>query len=174
MSKKSLFAKLGVLTAIVAIGVPFAAVAAETAPVGTQTTIASLNAEIAQNPQDAESYLRRGIFYARLQQEVPAISDYTQAIRLNPNYALAYNNRAMAKLNMRDYWGAYKDYSQVIRINPEQAITYNNRATARHQLGDCAGAIADLRISAELFRLQGDTVNQQRALANLKKFQRKR
>jgi Flp pilus assembly protein TadD len=137
-------------------------------------TIASLNETIAQNPKDPDAYLQRGILHAQLEQQLPAIADYTEVIRLDPNYALAYNNRAIAKLNLRDYWGAYLDYSQVVRILPEQAITYNNRAYARHQFGDCKGAIADLRIAAELFRLQGDSASYQRTLTNLKAFQRKR
>ncbi len=138
----------------------------------SQPTIASLNLALGQNPQNLDAHLQRGILYARLNQNILAIADYTQVIRLDPNHALAYNNRAVAKLNMKDYRGAYLDYTQVVRILPEQAITYNNRATARHQLGDCVGAIVDLKIAAALFKMQGDTVNYQRTLDNLKYFQK--
>lgn len=171
---KYLVSKLSISTAIALLSMPFVAVAAPDSTRNTTEplTIASLNAAIEQNPQDVDAYVQRGVLHARLQQNLPAIADYTAAIRLDPNHALAYNNRAVAKLNLRDYWGAYLDYSQVVRIRPEQAITYNNRATARHQLGDCKGAIADLRIAAELFRLQGDQFNYQRTLTNLKYFQR--
>jgi tetratricopeptide (TPR) repeat protein len=170
---KYLFSKLSILAAIACISMPIVAVADEPSQNATSPlTIASLNAAISQNPKDVDAYVQRGVLHARLQQNLPAIADYTEAIRLDPNHALAYNNRALAKLNQRDYYGAYLDYSQVVRIRPEQAITYNNRATARHQFGDCKGAIADLRIAAALFRLQGDQFNYQRTLTNLKYFQR--
>ena len=180
---KYLFSKLTILSTIGLISMPLLAVAApdptqvqtqpDTAPpASTPPTIASLDAALQQNPQDVDAYLQRGILHARLQQNLPAIVDYTQVIRLDPNHALAYNNRAAAKLNMRDYRGAVLDYNEVLRILPEQAITYNNRAYARHQAGDCKGAIADLRIAMELFRIKGDSYNYQRSLANLKQFQR--
>lgn len=170
---KYLFCKLSTLATLACILMPVVAVADEPSQNPPQPlTVASLSAAIAQNPKDVDAYVQRGVLHARLQQNLPAIADYTQAIRLDPNHVLAYNNRAIAKINMRDYYGAYLDYSQIVRIRPEQAITYNNRATARHQFGDCKGAIADLRIAAELFRLQGDRFNYQRTLTNLKYFQR--
>lgn len=192
---KSLLSNLSILTALTLVSIPVVATAAPTDPTLTdstpvaaeqpssganqaanlqQPTIASLDATLQQHPEDLDARLMRGILYAKLEQNIPAIVDYTEVIRLDPNNALAYTNRAAAKVNMRDYWGAYLDYTQVVRILPDKAITYNNRAYARHRLGDCKGAIADLRIAAELFRLQGDPVNYQRALANLKVFQRKR
>jgi tetratricopeptide (TPR) repeat protein len=170
---KYLFSKLSILTTIALMSMQVVAVAAPAPQAATEPlTIASMDAALKQNPQDVDAYVQRGVLHARLQQNIPAIADYTAAIRLDPNNVLAYNNRAIAKINLRDYYGAYLDYSQVVRIRPEQAITYNNRATARHQFGDCKGAIADLRIAAELFRLQGDQFNYQRTLTNLKYFQR--
>jgi tetratricopeptide (TPR) repeat protein len=170
---KYLFSKLSILATIACMSMQLVAVADEANQAQTEPlTIASLNTAISQNPKDVDAYVQRGVLHARLQQNLPAIADYTEAIRLAPNNVLAYNNRAIAKINLRDYYGAYLDYSQVVRIRPEQAITYNNRAFARHQFGDCKGAIADLRIATELFRLQGDQVNYQRTLTNLKYFQR--
>ncbi len=187
---KYLLSQLGIITTIASIFMPLWAVAATDpnqpevepstvaapAPVSSEPiappTIASLDTTLQQNPQDLEARLQRGILYARLAQNIPAIADYTEVIRLAPNHAIAYNNRAAAKLNMKDYQGAYLDYSQVLRILPEQAITYNNRAIARHQMGDCLGAITDLRIAVGLFKLQGDNFNYQRTLANLKYFQK--
>jgi tetratricopeptide (TPR) repeat protein len=185
---KSLLSRLSILSAIALVSIPVVATAAPTDPTPVATeppasvpspaatappTIASLDATLKQHPEDLDARLQRGILHAQRSQNIPAMVDYTEVIRLDPNNALAYNNRAAVKVNMRDYWGAYLDYTQVVRIQPDKAITYNNRAYARHRLGDCKGAIADLRIAAELFRLQGDPVNYQRALANLKVFQRK-
>ena len=175
---KYLLSQLAILSTVGLISMPLVAKAApdptqaEIVATPSQPTIASLDATLQQNPKDLDAYLQRGILHARLQQNIPAIVDYTAVIRLDPNHALAYNNRAAAKLNLRDYRGAVLDYNEVLRILPEQSITYNNRAYARHQAGDCKGAIADLRIAMELFRIKGDSYNYQRALANLKQFQR--
>jgi tetratricopeptide (TPR) repeat protein len=168
LSKLSIFAILfGIWMPVVAIAAPDEA----QAPPDRQT-IASLDLTLQKNPRDVDAYLQRGRLYAKLDRRLLAIADYTEAIRLDPSYAIAYNDRAMAKLNLKDYLGAYLDYSQVIRLRPDEAITYNNRAAARHQLGDCKGSIADLRVAVELFRIQGDEFNYQRALTNLKYFQR--
>jgi tetratricopeptide (TPR) repeat protein len=171
---KYLCSKLSLITTIAIVSFPLLATADinpnQSEP--EQQTIASLNIALQQNPQDIDAYVERGILYAKLNQNLTAISDYTEAIRLDPNRALAYNNRAVAKLNLRDYRGAYLDYTQVVRILPDKAITYNNRATARQGMGDCKGAIADLKIAAALFQLQGDSFNYQRTLANLQVFQK--
>jgi tetratricopeptide (TPR) repeat protein len=169
-------ARLSLFVVIAASWIPSSGLAAPESPplAADPPTLTSLNAALQQNPRDIEAYMQRGVLQAKLDRQVPAIADYTEAIRLDPNHAIAYNNRAVAKLNLKDYWGAYLDYNQVVRIKPDRAITYNNRAVTRHQLGDCKGAIADLRIAAELFRLQGDSFSYQRTLTNLKYFQKKR
>ncbi|WP_373541894.1 hypothetical protein [Chamaesiphon sp.] len=141
---KYLLSQLGIIVTIASIFMPISTVAATdvkqpeiesstvVTPAPTPPTIASLDAALQQNPQDLDARLQRGILHARLARYLPAITDYTEVIRLAPDRAIAYNNRAAAKLNMKDYRGAYLDYSQVLRILPEQAITYNNRAIARH------------------------------------------
>jgi tetratricopeptide (TPR) repeat protein len=173
---KYLLSQLSILTTVAFVLMPLSSSAAPNAKQiePDRQTIASLNTTLQQNPQDVDAYIQRGILHANSEQHLSAIADYTQAIRLDANHALGYNNRAVAKLNLKDYRGAYEDYTQVIRIRPNQAITHNNRATARQGMGDCKGAIADLRIAAELFRLQGDTFNYQRTLANLKVFQKRK
>ncbi len=176
MMIKYLLSQLSILTTIAVVSVPLLASAApnpsQIEP--AQATISSLNAALQQNPQDTDAYVERGILHAKLDRNLLAIADYTEAIRLDPNRVLAYNNRAVAKLNLRDYRGAYLDYTQVVRILPDKAITYNNRATARQGMGDCKGAITDLKIAAALFQLQGDAVNYQRTLANLRVFQKRK
>jgi tetratricopeptide (TPR) repeat protein len=174
---KYLLSKLSILLSAIALtSTPLLTLAApdSSQTQAAQPTLASLDATLQQNPKDLDAYLQRGILHARLQQNIPAIADYTEVIRLDPNNIVAYSNRANAKVNMQDYQGAYLDYSQVLRIEPERAIAYNNRAFARHQLGDCKGAISDLKIAVELYRIMGDSNGYQSALANLKKFQRKK
>jgi tetratricopeptide (TPR) repeat protein len=171
---KSNLSTLAICSIVATILLPLSAVAApDSSPASAERqSLTSLDTAIHQNPRDLDAYLQRGRSNAKLGRTVPALADFTEIVRLDPNHAIAYNERATLKLNLKDYWGAYQDYSQVVRILPEKAIVYNNRAAARHQLGDCKGAIADLRIAAELFRLQGDSSNYQLTLANLKHFQR--
>jgi tetratricopeptide (TPR) repeat protein len=152
--------------------VPLKAMAnpSSTEVVAYRQEIASLDASLQQDPRDIDAYLKRGWLQAKLERYTPAIEDYSRAIALDPDLTVAYTNRASAKINLKNYWGAYEDYTQVIRLEPNKAITYNNRAIVRRQLGDCKGAIADLKISALLFRQQGDNEGYQQSMANLKVF----
>ena len=52
------------------------------------------NAAIAQTPNDADTYVNRGIVQDELGQHEAAIADYTKAITLKPDLHLAYYNRA--------------------------------------------------------------------------------
>ena len=158
----------------ISFGSDIAVAVPTTTPVVIEDTqrLNALNTALKNNPFDVQIYIQRGLLYDRLEDDLAAIYDYTEVIRLAPNNVIAYNNRAVARLHRRDYWGAYLDYTQLVKIQPNQPKIHTSRAIVRQQLGDCKGAIADLRIAAILFYQQGDRVNYQKTLVNLKHFQR--
>ena len=75
-------------------------------------------------------YNNRGIAYTKRREFIPALRDYTQAIKLNRDYAEAYCNRGNAYLMKGDSAQAIDDYTQAIKLNPNFAEAYYNRANA--------------------------------------------
>ena len=60
-------------------------------------TLKSLNAKIADNPDDAGALYRRGQVYASKGIYNLAIKDFDDTIRLNPKDVEAYNNRCWTR-----------------------------------------------------------------------------
>lgn len=79
---------------------------------------------------------------------VPAISSFTQAIRLNPNYAEAYLERGKAR-RRRNIQDAISDFNQAIRLNPSYAEAYFERARSYYSIGEKQQAINDLTMSIQ-------------------------
>ena len=71
------------------------------------------DAEIAQDPNNAELYYGRAIF----KKDKESIPDYNKAIELNPKYIDAYIGRAGAKRNLEDYKGAEEDYIKALELD---------------------------------------------------------
>ena len=111
------------------------------------------------NPTNARDYYARGLARLDSANQLGAIEDFTEAIRLNPNDADAYNNRGNARYYLEDKQGAIADYTEAIRLNPNFTDAYNNRANARSDIGDEQGAIADYNQAMQLNANNGDTYN---------------
>lgn len=102
--------------------------------------IPKLTEEIAQNPNDAELYLKRGNCYWYIPDKVfngvdtvtAAYKDYTKAIQLNPNYAEAYCARGKIYGGVQGVTRMPKDiggdFSKAIELKPDYAEAYYQRA----------------------------------------------
>jgi len=120
----------------------------------------------------AEAYVNRGIVYDELGNYQQAIADYNQAISINHNLAEAYYNRGNTYNKLSNFTAAITDYTQAIRINSQYIYAYANRGASYQSLGKKQEALEDLQKAAKLFEDKGDTVNRQRILAQIDKFQR--
>ncbi len=80
------------------------------------------------NPQFAEDYLNRGLFYKKEGESELALKDYNQAIQIDSKLAEAYLNRGELYSEKGEKELALKDYSQAIQINPEFTLAYFKRA----------------------------------------------
>ena len=87
-----------------------------------------LNKAIQLQPNNVDTYNKRGTAYYNLGDYQRTVEDDSEAIRLSPDYADAYNNRAGAYVKLGKYKEALEDYNQAILLKPEYAIFYNNRA----------------------------------------------
>jgi tetratricopeptide (TPR) repeat protein len=117
---------------------------------------------IAQNPQDADSYVNRGIAHNELGQNQQAIADYTKALELKPDQVLAYYNRANAHHQLKHYKEAISDYSKIIDLDSEYAYAYANRGATYFQMDQKQEAIADLEKAIEIFSRKSDSKNVER------------
>src|SRR5262249_45106229 len=71
--------------------------------------LADCSEAIRLNPQEANSYERRGACYFRKQEFDKAVADFTEAIRLSPKGAENYNHRGLAYFGKGDYDKAVAD-----------------------------------------------------------------
>jgi tetratricopeptide (TPR) repeat protein len=62
------------------------------------------------NPQDADSYFKRGNAYCQLNKYELAITDYSKAIEINPADTMSYYKRANAYARQKSYLLALSDY----------------------------------------------------------------
>ena len=77
-----------------------------------QEEIQQYTQQIQNNPNNAVSYLNRGLAYRHLNQYERAITDYTKAIQLNPNFAEAYYNRGKAYQALGNTASAQADFAR--------------------------------------------------------------
>lgn len=80
-------------------------------------------------PNNPETYNKKGTAYYNMGQYERTIEMTTEAIRLMPNYYLAYNNRGNAYANLRQFPNAIENYNRVIQLKPNFADAYNSRGT---------------------------------------------
>ncbi len=74
-----------------------------------EDALAALNRSIEIDPQRATAFNARGYVELLMRQFNPAISDFSEAVRLNSAYANAYHNRAVARRRTGDIKGAAED-----------------------------------------------------------------
>ena len=70
-------------------------------------------------PKNADSYIRRGILKAELEDYHEAIEDFTKAIEIDSKNAAAYRFRSDSKIKLQDFKGAKLDDKMVTEIDPE-------------------------------------------------------
>ena len=72
-----------------------------------------------------EAYNNRGVVKKRLNFNVGALSDYSQAISINPKDSIAYANRGRLKKLYFDNEGAAIDLNQAVALAENQAFIKN-------------------------------------------------
>jgi tetratricopeptide (TPR) repeat protein len=88
-------------------------------------------------------YYNRGAMYAANGDNVHAIADYNEAIRLDPEYIYAFYKRGAAYAVHGDSDRAIADYSEAIRLDPRNHCAYYGRGVAFKAKGDNGRAIED-------------------------------
>jgi hypothetical protein len=117
-------------------------------------TIRSLTNKLADNPDDANAYYRRGQVYASKGAYDLAIKDFDDSLRLNPKDVEAFNNRCWTRTVVGDLQAALKDCNEALRLRPNFVDALDSRGLVNLKSGQTKNAIADfdaaLRINPRL------------------------
>jgi tetratricopeptide (TPR) repeat protein len=97
-----------------------------------------------------ESYLEQGIRHYKAGDNVKALEDYNQAIKLDPKYADAYKYRAVVYRELGDRTKALADYSQALKLDPKYTDAYFSRGIFYQRIADNKRALADYNQALKL------------------------
>jgi tetratricopeptide (TPR) repeat protein len=98
----------------------------------------------------AQIYYNRAIEYRSKGDDLRALADYSEAIRLYPNDGDYYHNRGNIWLGRKDYVLAIADFGEAIRLAPNDASAYYNRGSAFAHRGENGHALADFNEAIRL------------------------
>jgi tetratricopeptide (TPR) repeat protein len=105
--------------------------------------------------------------YMMLEDDEPAISNFTQAVALDSHNYNIYYNRGCAYHRQKRYLLAIQDFNQAIELNPDFTQAYVHRGILNHQIGIRHTALKDLNLALEQYQHQNNQ-EQFQAILNLK------
>jgi hypothetical protein len=103
----------------------------------------TLNAGLAENPDDREALERRGQLYGYKGAFTLALADLDAAIRLGAGGSDIFNNRCFLRAVLDDLPGAARDCDEALRLEPNSANTLDSRGFVRLKSGHLESAVAD-------------------------------
>ena len=89
-----------------------------------------LDNAIKLQPNNVDTYNKRGVAYINIGNNQKAIEDFNKVIGLEQDNAKAYNNRGTAYTNLVQYRQAIEDFNKAIGLEQDYANAYNNRGVA--------------------------------------------
>jgi len=105
--------------------------------------IADCSDAIHLDPQYADAYIVRGLYWNYIGEHDKAIADYNTAICIDPQCVEAYHNRGNTWVIKGKYRNAIADLTKAIRLDPQDPRAYNSRGIAWNRKGKYHKAIAD-------------------------------
>ncbi|SFT85785.1 TPR repeat-containing protein [Selenomonas sp. GACV-9] len=114
------------------------------APDASEASLHAADRKIKKAPDEASSYIYRGIVYYNRHDYKTAAADFTTALHFAPQSAEGYYNRALAATRLGDTKSASKDYDALLKLSPQLTQAWYNRGHLRFDKKDYDGAIADM------------------------------
>jgi tetratricopeptide (TPR) repeat protein len=115
-----------------------------------QQAIASFNAAILLDPDDAQAHNIRGNAWDELGAFESALADYDEAIRIDPNNAAVFHDRAIMWQHKGELDEALIDFDRAIRFSFSDARMYCDRGLVWYEKGHHDRAIADFNQAIKL------------------------
>jgi serine/threonine-protein kinase len=97
------------------------------------------------SPNEAHTYLLRGMVYVQQEKMDEALAEYGKAIEMQPDFVDAYVQRGRARYGIEDTDGAIADFRQAIKLNPQHAPAYLERGYAFFSKGAVDAALSDFK-----------------------------
>ena len=105
--------------------------------------IKELTDKLAKNPDDPNTYYRRGQVFASKGAYSLAVNDFSDTLRLSPKDVEAFNNRCWARTVIGDLQAALKDCNEALRLRPNFVDALDSRGLVNLKSGMAKNAIAD-------------------------------
>lgn len=118
--------------------------------INSSDLLKELDAKIAQQPQNAELYVQRSIEHKNLDNNLNALDDISEAIKLDPKKIEYYQERIKLYIDDYDYPKAADDYAAIINIEPENPSHYKARGLFFKQIKKHNDALNDYNKAIEL------------------------
>ncbi|MCF6292812.1 MAG: tetratricopeptide repeat protein [Robiginitomaculum sp.] len=111
----------------------------------------AINDTIMRKPDQAATYVNRGIVRSSSGDLKGAISDYGKALQINPEMAAAFANRGTVFIRQANYAKALIELDRALSLKLEQpAAVYYNRGIVHERIGDLPSAYKDYLKATEL------------------------
>jgi Caspase domain len=105
--------------------------------------IKELTDKLAKNPDDPNTYYRRGQVFASKGAYSLAVNDFSDTLRLSPKDVEAFNNRCWARTVIGELQAALKDCNEALRLRPNFVDALDSRGLVNLKSGMAKNAIAD-------------------------------
>ena len=128
--------------------------------------VATFDAALALNPDEASLHLNRAIALMALQQDEAALASFTRTVALAPHRQPAWNNKAILEMRLHRLEDALASCDRLVALDPRDATAHQMRGKTLLGLSRAPDALAAFDDAAALAPLPPDAVvNQASALA---------
>ncbi|TYZ19951.1 glucosaminidase domain-containing protein [Selenomonas ruminis] len=114
------------------------------APDASDAALDAGNRKVKSAPDEASSYIYRGIVWYNRGDYTAALKDFSQAMVFEPQSGEALYNHALTAGKLGNKKLARKDYDTLLTITPNLNQGWFNRGLMRFEAKDYTGAIADM------------------------------
>ena len=131
------------------------------APDGSDASLAAAEKKVRQMPDEAGSYIYRGIVYFNRAAYKEAQADFKQAAGLKPDSMAAHYNLAITQQREGDHKAALKSYDALLKLSPEFMQAWYNRGLLALEQKKETEALADFQEALRLTPQTADAKNAQ-------------
>ena len=131
------------------------------APDGSDASLAAAEKKVRQMPDEAGSYIYRGIVYFNRAAYKEAQADFKQAAGLKPDSMAAHYNIAITQQREGDHKAALKSYDALLKLSPEFMQAWYNRGLIALDQKKEKEALADFQEALRLTPQTADAKNAQ-------------